>query len=113
MSEDGLFFILDGHEVVPVASVEEWAEWFSANAPVVVRSDVLALPATDSVVTVATVFSGLRDDVSGDGPPLLFRTVARYRSDGDEASYSTWDEAVAGHEAMVARYQELIKRSIN
>ena len=52
---------------------------------------------------VSTVFLGL-DHQHFDGPPLLFETMVFVGEHGDEMErYSTWDEAVAGHDAMVAK----------
>jgi len=52
---------------------------------------------------VSTVFLGL-DHAFGDGPPVLFETmVFGGPLDGEQDRYCTWDEAVAGHAAMLAR----------
>ena len=57
-------------------------------------------------VLVSTVFLGLNHRF-GDGPPLLFETlVFGGPLDGEMDRYSTWDEAVAGHNAIVARVQQ-------
>jgi hypothetical protein len=54
--------------------------------------------------TVSTVFLGL-DHQHGDGPPLLFETLVfgPAQHDGDMDRCSTWDEAEAMHERMVAK----------
>lgn len=52
---------------------------------------------------VSTVFLGLDHQWDPDGPPLLFETmVFGGRLDEHTERYSTWDEAVAGHERVVA-----------
>ncbi|MDX1247536.1 hypothetical protein GHK05_20720 [Sinorhizobium meliloti] len=56
---------------------------------------------------VSTVFLGL-DHQFGRGPPLLFETMAFRKGGGDCEQcerYSTWDDAEAGHAAMVRRLQ--------
>ena len=52
------------------------------------------------------VFLGL-DHSFGSGPPLLFETmVFGGPLDEEMDRYTTWDEAEAGHKAMVKRVQE-------
>lgn len=58
--------------------------------------------------TVSTVFLGLNHRF-GDGPPLIFETLVfnpgSYEDvDGDR--YTTEEQAKAGHEAMVAKWQD-------
>lgn len=52
---------------------------------------------------VSTVFLGL-DHRFGQGEPLVFETmVFGGPLDQEQERYSTWDEAEAGHKAMVER----------
>ena len=108
---DNQHYILnDKHEVVP-ASLEEWANWFeSINNRRVAETTV-------GDYWVSTVFLGLDHRWSGDGPPIVFETMAFNRSpdkveDGrawdelDMARYCTWDEAKAGHQRMVSHAQK-------
>jgi hypothetical protein len=61
---------------------------------------------------VSTVFLGVDHNMLGAGPPLLFESMA---FEGEEVTgddvfmdrYATWDEAEAGHKAMV----ELVKET--
>ena len=54
-------------------------------------------------VHVSTVFLGL-DHSFGEGPPLLFETmVFGGDMDQEEDRYTTYDQAEAGHKAMVER----------
>jgi hypothetical protein len=93
-------YILDGHRAVPCPDLERWAAWYETANRRVAKTTVR------EGVEVSTVFLGL-DHAFGDGPPLLFETmVFRYDDGGSDMDrYSTWDEAVTGHEAMVARVQ--------
>lgn len=54
-------------------------------------------------VMVSTVFLGL-DHQYGDGPPLIFETMV-FGGSCDEATYrySTWDQAVEGHDKAVRK----------
>lgn len=94
----------DDHAVEP-CSMEVWTRFCEdREARVVARTD---LPA----VMVSTVFLGL-DHGWQQGRPILFETmVFRRRANGDLDwsdlacdRYATWDEAVAGHAAMVKRW---------
>jgi len=52
---------------------------------------------------ISTVFLGI-DHGFGEGPPLLFETMVFARgslSDLEMERYSTWNQAVAGHQAML------------
>ncbi|MEH2201208.1 hypothetical protein [Nostoc sp.] len=55
---------------------------------------------------ISTVFLGLNHQWLPNKPPLIFETmVFGGQIDYQQIRYSTWDEAVAGHQAIV----ELIK----
>jgi hypothetical protein len=91
-----LYYILDGKEPVPVASMIEWVKWFE-------KADRrVALTELDSGEEVSTVFLSLDHRFIGDGPPVLFETLVRGGNfDGVVERYCTWDEAEAGHKRMV------------
>ncbi|MCK4858907.1 MAG: hypothetical protein KAT58_13115 [candidate division Zixibacteria bacterium] len=57
---------------------------------------------------VSTVFLGLDHNFSGEGHPVLFETMVFGESPlaDEQERYCTWDEAVAGHAAMVKRVKE-------
>ena len=56
---------------------------------------------------VSTIWLGLNHQY-GDGPPLIFETMVfasgNDMSEHDMARYSTEEEAIAGHEAMVKKW---------
>jgi len=56
----------------------------------------------DETVTVSTVFLGIDHNFSGEGPPLLYETMV-FGGDLHEGCnrYSTREEALAGHEAVL------------
>jgi len=91
-------YILDGHTPVPV-DLMTWALWFQNENRIVAKTEVRP------GIVVSTVFIGI-DHSFGHGKPLLFETMvfSDYGGD-DEVRYSTWDEAVAGHVATVAKLE--------
>ena len=93
----GQCYILDENKnLVPVDSLT-WAKWFE-TADRVVKSDYLTISVAGPQVHVSTVFLGL-DHQYGDGPPLLFETmIFNGREDGYQDRYSTYQEALIGHE---------------
>ncbi|WP_017275377.1 hypothetical protein [Sinorhizobium meliloti] len=98
-----IYFILDQqHRPIRTTDVLYWAEWFENTED----NRRVALTETENW-QVSTVFLGL-DHQFGRGPPLLFETMAFRKGGGDCEQcerYSTWDDAEAGHAAMVRRLQ--------
>jgi hypothetical protein len=104
------YYVLDGHTPRQVP-MERWAELtnhrFRATRPEDDPWRVAWTPLGDGAVTVSTVFLGL-DHAWGDGPPMLFETMIF--GGGDEWDqlqwrYTSWDDAEAGHAAVVERLQ--------
>lgn len=92
-------YILDGHNPVP-ATIDEWAKWYETSGDAR-RVGLDMLPNCK----VSTVFLALDHSFSnGRGLPILFETmVFGGPLDGEQERYSFWDEAEAGHKAMVER----------
>lgn len=86
------YYVLRGHEAVPVADVMEWAREFEYAHRHVGATHV-------GPWWVSTVFLGL-DHQYGDGPPLLFETMVFRDGKGDQwcDRCSTWEEAEAMHQ---------------
>jgi hypothetical protein len=87
------YYILDGHQPVP-ADLMAWALWFGEADRKVAMTDI-------DGVKVSTVFLGIDHSFTG-GPPELFETLVFGLDDDRCDRYATWDEAVAGHERIVA-----------
>ena len=90
-----MYYRLDGHIAMPVDDIMEWARWF-AKADRIVRRDVI------SGVIISTVFLGIDHNFGDDGLPILYKTMI-FGGDHneDQYRYSTYDEAVAGHEKIL------------
>jgi hypothetical protein len=84
-------YILKGHTPKKVDDLLEWAQWFEKADRTVDKTQI-------GEVEVSTVFLGL-DHSFGGAIPLLFETmIFGGDEDGYQERYSTWDEAVKGHQ---------------
>lgn len=92
------YYILDENlHAIPVDHLE-WAKWYE-NA-----ERRVALTKISENIKVSTVFLGLDHNFMLDGPPAIFETmVFGGPMDQNQERYSTWEEAEAGHEVMVAK----------
>jgi hypothetical protein len=118
------FYILEGHEPVALTgpeAVQRWARWFEGAVGIdglaARRKDRRRVAFTDlGFCTVSTVFLGIDHNFFGDGPPILFESMVFANKapgatfpeelEGMMDRYCTWDEAEAGHEAMVAQVRQ-------
>lgn len=91
------YILTDNHEAVEESDLMKWAKWLDTADRKVAKTKL------KNDVRVSTVFLGL-DHSYKEGPPLLFETmVFGGKHDGDMERYSTWQEAVRGHERIVRR----------
>ena len=98
-------YILD-HEHQPVAtdflSAAVW--WEDPNNRLVAFTET-------ALHEVSTIFLTFSQRHIGRGPPLLFETMVFENGESriacEQVRYSSWDEAQAGHAAMVRRYEKL------
>lgn len=96
-------YILEGHTPVPCDHILEWAKWMECK-----RHNSRVAETMIGDVYVSTVFLGLDHDFSEkEHVPILFETlVFGGPLDQEMDRYCTWDEAVAGHNAMVERVKK-------
>lgn len=97
----GMHAILIGHQV-KTCNLMTWARWNEATA----RSGIGRHVADETAgrVRVSTVFLGI-DHNHGWGAPRWFETMVFVAGEGvDLVRYSTWEEAEAGHAAMVKKH---------
>ena len=93
------WYILDGHKPVKEPDPINSAKWFGEH-DCHVGDDMIG------DVRVSTVFLGVDHVGWYGGPPELFETmVFGGPLDLEQERYATWDEAEAGHKAMMARVQ--------
>lgn len=92
----GEHYVLNEDHTVREVGLMEWAVAFEDMSKRRVALDKVGR------ASVSTVFLGL-DHSFGEGPPLIFETlISGGAHDQDMWRYSTWDEAVAGHEKAVS-----------
>jgi len=100
-------YILVNRKPVAVHDLHAWAKAFEKGADRVVKRETVA-PGVD----VSTVFLGLDHSFGIGGPPLVFETmVFGGVNDQDMDRYSTWEEAEAGHVAMVEKVRHGLNAS--
>ena len=90
--------ILEGHEVKP-ADLMTWAQWFETADRHVDRTKI-------GDVEVSTVFLGLDHNIGGDCPHWYETMVFGGKYNGEQWRYTTWDEAVVGHNRAVAMVKD-------
>ena len=113
-------YILDEDHRVVKADLMTWARWFEQ------RDQRIIEQTTTKKHWVSTVFLGLDHRWGGKGPPLVFETMVfdkrssmrlivdhpmmiREEADGEGffGRWSSWDDAVAGHNSIVRRVKAL------
>ena len=104
----GMYWVLDeNHKAVPT-DLETWAKMCGNREAKIVKQEYRW-----HWWWVSTVFLGL-DHNWDDGPPHLFETMIffhggkRHYADIYQRRYSTWDEALAGHQLVVKHFPVII-----
>lgn len=90
-------YILEGKKAVPCEDLEKWARGFESSDRQVKRTMF------KRGVDVSTVFLGL-DHSFVEGPPMLFETMVFVGGEDRYCErYTTWEQAEAGHDLVVAK----------
>jgi hypothetical protein len=98
---DHMYYTLNGHEVVPVPTFP--AELYEGDKD----ARRVGWTEIDAECHVSTVFLALNHNYFPGGEPVLFETMifgGKYSE--YQWRYHTWDEAEAGHNAIVRALQE-------
>ena len=102
------FYILnEDHRIRATEDASEWTEAFETVDRRVARTEV----APD--IVVSTVFVGLGvgwSPDSGDEPVVFETRVFTDYGELDGDRYTTWDQAIAGHEDVVRRMRERLEK---
>ncbi len=94
-------YILDGKTPVLEPNLLKWANWYESADRHVKNTHL-------GDVQISTVFLSLAHNFGEEGPPILFETMVFGGTlDEKQCHYSTWDEAEAGHNAMVDRIRKV------
>lgn len=98
-----IYYKLDGHTPTPCTS-DELTAMYEAPETRRVAQDVVTLDGRNGhgQRRVSTVFLGIDHNFSSVGPPILFETMVFGPNDEEgQWRYVTWEEAEAGHKAVV------------
>ena len=98
------WYRLDGHTAVPMFTrAEQYIEWDARERGIRADNDPYHVARTElgDGRYVSTVFLGLDHEWNPNHPPLLFETMVFPDCEVCER-YSTWEQAVAGHDQVVA-----------
>lgn len=91
---------LDENHRVVKCDLMTWAQWMESE-----KGNRVVQQTAVGEVSVSTVFLGL-DHGFGGKPKWFESMVFGGTMDGEQERYETWNEAVAGHEKLVARVKE-------
>ncbi len=89
------YYILKNKEPVKIEDAMEWTEWFLEN-----DEDRYISKDAFYYCYIITFFFGM---ITEDLPKLFYTVVFDGQLDGENESYTTWQEAEAGHKRMVER----------
>lgn len=96
-----MYYILRDGEPVPVNDVLEWSRWIEDDPAFDKRR--IARTKVSEDVEVSTVFLGLDHSFLPGATPILFETlVFGGERDGEMERYCTLEDAMQGHERMLA-----------
>jgi hypothetical protein len=99
------YILDDDNNPIPCKDLMEWGHWIEDNN----EKRRVAESILDDGKRVSTVFLGLDHSFGEESAPVLFETMVfpnkESYGDLDCERYRTWDEALAGHEAMVKKYE--------
>lgn len=89
-------YILQGKDILPV-DILTWGKWFQTADRLIARDG-------QNGVLVSTVFLGINHQFNLDLPPLVFETmIFGGLLDSYQERYSTYDEALKGHQKVVEK----------
>ncbi len=92
-------YILEGRIPKRCDDMATWCQWMATANRHVARDEI-------NGITVSTVFLAIYHAFNG-GAPVLFETMVFGGSlDCAQERYATWEEAEAGHKAMLARVRQ-------
>jgi hypothetical protein len=99
------FFKLNKDHSFSPCSIEEWGDAFESENRTVAKTFINAVYDDEEDLSVSTVFLGLDHNYSEEGAPILFETMVFGLPNEYQRRYTTWDEAVHGHEEVCQLYR--------
>ena len=102
-------YILDAENHTVEVDLHTWAVWFQEAS-----NRVVGWIQVTSAITVSTIFLGIDHRHDRNGPPILFETMVMGGPlDGVQNRYCSHDDAVTGHQAVVAKCRAAIGQKIS
>lgn len=98
-------YILEGNNVIKKENPLEWALWILENNKVIEFTN-------SPLYKVKTIFLGLDMSTKAEGAPLLFKTFVLAPGtflDCYAEYYTTYDEALEGHQRIVEKIKTLCR----
>lgn len=97
------YYFLEGKNIIPCDSVEEWAAKFQNKTKRVAETQI-------GIFRVSTVFLGVDHSFQDDADPILFETMVFSKNGGDyQERCSTYEEAEAMHERICNEVRKKVK----
>jgi hypothetical protein len=100
----GVYILDDQDNPVLAKSNEEWVEWSRQNW----KRRLVALDYLPNGKRVSTVFLKIDHRFGNEGPPVLYETMVFQGESFDDLDcerYSTKEQAIAGHKAMMEKHR--------
>lgn len=94
------------HNIIGAIDIHDWGKFFESSDRIVKQEN---LP---NGLRISTVFLGIDHNFSDEGPPVLFETMIFGMEDEVQQRYSTWDEAVKGHEELKKEYENYVVKQL-
>ena len=100
-----MYYLLNGTDVVPAENIFAWNSWRAKENRILARTAINSLDEY-----VSTVFLGIDHNYNNGDHPILFETmVFGGLLDGDMQRYSTWADAMRGHNEMVEKVLDAVE----
>lgn len=90
---NSLYYVLDESHNPVAATLLQWAEFSGNLSNVRVAEDYVGS------IRVSTIFIGT--NIHFNEPPLVFETIVFRAQEDYQARYTTWSEAIAGHQKIL------------
>ncbi|MEM9885463.1 MAG: hypothetical protein AAF849_06190 [Bacteroidota bacterium] len=98
-----MYYILKDKNPVACESIVEFAEWYKTPNRFLKKDKI-------EDYTISTIFLGIDHNHQDKGDPILFETLVTtdvFENKVEIDRYSTWEEAMNGHDRLLNKYTNL------